>query len=146
MGTCLVGLAIILAFNVGRDWRDWQDSETWLTTSSTEFVRKPKTDYIRYTYLVAGREYQGERLYFFQKLLYDYGYASQWYYDHNLAQGDQVTVYYDPDAPERSVLEPKVDVDRVRFWGFTLIYACLALLLPVAFFSFIWWRFIKAFR
>ena len=145
LGVCAVGVVIILSFNFSRDWRDWRDSDTWQTTPSLEFVRQPKTDYIRYTYVVDGRVYQGERLYFFEKLLYDYGYASRWYYEHNLSAGDQVTVYYDPDAPARSVLEPTVDVGRVQFWSLSLLLACLALILPVAFFGFIWWRLIKVF-
>ncbi|MEM7333298.1 MAG: DUF3592 domain-containing protein, partial [Chloroflexota bacterium] len=62
---------------------------------------------VEYLYQVDGEAYHGTRVYFFDRFQFTgpddaYGLGREWVADKNI--GDPVTVYYNPQHPDRAVL------------------------------------------
>jgi hypothetical protein len=89
---------------------------------------------IRYTYNVNGRDFQGDKVTFFQAYVGNgESRAGETCYRY---QVDSVhDVYYNPDKPAESVLEPGIDVEPASI---------LLFLLVVLFIGFILWQIITA--
>lgn len=113
--TLLLGLALL----VGGSWwtlqvvlelRDWLDSNFWAVTRSTGLIVQPGGG-LRYGYRVEGWPYVGERTHFFLATPYLDGRHQRWL-DANRGS-TAVAVFYDPDAPWRAVLVPRVAMG----WG-----------------------------
>ena len=131
------GMLIVLALLFGREWRDWQSSSSWQRTTTSDFTIQPKNSSVHYRYVVAGQEYEGDRVYFFVLTPFQDDRVLRWLdINHNATE---LIVHYDPDAPERSVLV-RGGLDDPWFWRFPLIcgVAGLLILLPLLFFGGLW--------
>lgn len=133
----MIGIVGWLSMGMIADLRDWLGSDTWRVTPSTRLTIHPKTSRVTYTYEVDDYEYAGERTYFFVNAPYLDDRHLAWLYAHRGAS--TVTVYYDPDAPERAVLVREIGPALGINWMFVTVYTCLICLLPVAFLGGIWW-------
>lgn len=131
-------------FRVARDGRDWRDSDSWLSTTSSSFAISHKSSTIRYTYLVDGVEYTSYRVRFFEGLLYErIGDLESQQAHRDITE---VTVYYDPEHPQRSVLVREVEFERVLMLLLTLVHCGLALLQPFILIGLSWWILRRLFR
>jgi len=119
------------------DLRDWQDSATWAATPSSSFSIQSKTSQVRYTYVVDGQTYHGRQVRFFEWLLYSDGKDLEWQHAHR--DVPVVTVYYDPEQPERAVLVRKVERERVIALLLSIAYAGLVIGGPLLLFGAFWW-------
>lgn len=106
-----VALFLCGAFAVGNaeDVRDYGRVDGWAETTGVLTVLPGQSDIkvfaIWYEYEVDGQTYTGERVRFFQWVTFgdeETAEARAWVSERVL--GDEVTVYYDPTNPERSVL------------------------------------------
>ena len=131
------GMLIVLALLFGREWRDWQDSSSWQRTTTNDFTIQPKNSSVRYRYVVAGQEYEGDRIYFFVLAPFQDDRVLRWL-DTN-RNATELIVHYDPDAPERSVLV-RGGLNDEWFWQYPIIcgVAGLLILLPLFFFGGLW--------
>ena len=133
-----------LLFGVVRDWQDWRDSESWLSTTSSSFAISHKSSTVRYTYFVDGVEYTSYRVRFFEGVLYEGIGDLEWLQAHR--DITEVTVYYDPEHHQRSVLVREVESERVLMLFLTLVYCGLALLLPFFLIGLSLWLLRRLFR
>jgi hypothetical protein len=108
---CLLGCCAFTTLTLLGDLRDWRDSDIWAATPSSSFSIHSKTSEVRYTYVVDGQTYHGRQVRFFEWLLYSDGADLEWQHAHR--DVPVVTVYYDPEQPERAVLVREVERERV---------------------------------
>ena len=100
----------ILVANI-RDARDIISASEWETTSGVLTILPGQSNIkifaVEYLYSVEGAQYDGDRVYFFDRFQFAgpddaYGLGREWVASKDI--GDPVTVYYNPEHPERSVL------------------------------------------
>jgi len=82
------------------DQRTHTDIGEWHTSTSTSY-----TPIVEYTYEIAGRTYQGNRVFPGTSMSYDHGTAQG--IVNRYQPGAAVTVHYDPADPTQAVLETK---------------------------------------
>ncbi len=137
VGIMLIGAAVI--FIALYWWNDYQSSEEWPTapgtitraeverTNKATFVignddNKPRyRPYLAYTYIVNGRSYTNDDLYFSIQALFgtDISYDTHVRAQHYIGgrqTGQAVTVIYNPDDPQQAILERRID-DRYFYAG-----------------------------
>jgi hypothetical protein len=136
------GLLFFLFLIFFSEWRDWRDSDSWQAVTTREFTIQPKSSSVRYRYVVDDRVYEGDRIHFFVLAPFQDDRVLGWI-DGN-RQVTELTVYYDPEAPERAVLV-RTGLTDVWFMQFVLIcgVAGIVVLVPVLFFGGLWrwlWR------
>ena len=144
LGQMVIALFIVVLLvnsllTTWQDWQDWRDSDSWAKTTSTHFAINHKSSRVSYSYLVNGQSYTGTRVRFFEGWLYDG--LTDLHRDVN-----EVTIYYDTQAPQRAVLVKDIDLARVATQLFTLVYCALAFLLPFLFIGLSFWWLRRAFR
>ena len=134
----LVLMAILLALFiiVGRDLRDWADSDSWVTVQTADFTIQPKTSLVQYRYTINSQTYESERTHFFVSATFQDPRHLAWLNSHR--QATEITVYYDPDAPQRAVLVPEITSIWELQLPLALLMACVIILLPILFFGFLW--------
>jgi len=103
--TLLIGVALWGMARLGLELRDWLDSHTWEVTRSTGVLVEPGGGVI-YGYEVEGWPHTGQRTHFFLTVSYLDDRPRRWL-DAN-RNAIAVAVFYDPDAPGRAVLVPRV--------------------------------------
>lgn len=130
---CACGGVLIFFVTYTADFRDWRDSDSWATTQSTHFAISPKTSTATYSYTVDDQEYTNGRTHFFTIQDQDPRW-SEWQVAHTGLE--QVTVYYDPDAPQRSVLVPTADLGMVVYSPVMWALLCFTLMAPFAVWAF----------
>ncbi len=101
------------------NWTEFQDSETWSTTDGVIIETNIYQEYdsedeeysyepnITYRYVVDGAQYESDRIGFFSKS-YDTQAEAQEVID-SYRQTSNVEVIYNPDNPEKAVLERRTD-------------------------------------
>ena len=134
---CLLVCCACTTLTLLSDLRDWQDSDTWAATPSSSFSIQSKTSQVRYTYVVDGQTYHGRQVRFFEWLLYSDGTDLEWQHTHR--DVPVVTVYYDPEQPERAVLVREVEQERVIALLLGIAYAVLVIGGPLLLFGAFWW-------
>lgn len=109
------------------DWREYGDSGDWLETTGTvteigtkeikdddEILFAPR---IAYTYTVNGKAYEGDRISFDSRPYVEEENAAEDANEYTI--GQEVTVLYNPDDPQQSVLERTTNWSGVI--GFSVI-------------------------
>ncbi len=134
---CLLGCCACITLTLLSDLRAWRDSATWVATPSSSFSIQSKTSQVRYTYVVDGQTYHGRRVRFFEWLLYSDGKDLEWQHTHR--DVPVVTVYYDPEQPERAVLVREVEQEQVIALLLGIAYAVLVIGGPLLLFGAFWW-------
>ncbi|MCA9919934.1 MAG: DUF3592 domain-containing protein [Anaerolineales bacterium] len=131
------GLLILLALMLSGEWRDWQDSSSWQHVTTSDFTIQPKNSSARYRYIVDGQQYEGGRIYFFVLARFQDDRVLRWLEFNR--QAEELTVYYDPDLPQRSVLV-RGGLEDPWFLQFPIIcgVAGLFVLIPVVIFGSLW--------
>lgn len=102
----LTGAALWGMARLGLELRDWLDSHTWEVTRSTGVAVEPGGG-VTYGYEVDGWPHTGQRTHFFLTVSYLDDRPRRWL-DAN-RNATAVAVFYDPDAPTRAVLVPRVE-------------------------------------
>ncbi len=128
----------IVAVQNGRDFRDYLSSDDWSTTTG-QFTVLPgqsniKTFGVQYQYTVENQDYLGNRVFFFTRFQFaspadSYNLGKEWVGDKKL--GDQVTVYYHPQLPERSVLNTGWYPKGLLYFGATFLGTLIVILGPI---------------
>ena len=137
-------LTVIIIFSVMniREYYEWQDSPRWESVQSTYFILSRGQVY--YEYEVNGQTYDNNRVRFLSTFFNPSGSLDTEWANKN-RQKTEVTVYYNPDNPARSVLVREVDTDKFFYGSIGVTVACLAMLAPVLFYLlFVRWFWRKA--
>jgi hypothetical protein len=126
----LVGIGVMVYMlnqaYIGHFSKGWPQANGHIRSGKIEIYSDESTYYrpeIEYTFTVKGEKYSGENI----------GLIMQGYNTEKEAQnildtysiGKQVTVYYDPQDPNMSLLEPGVPGDAWLFAGFGLFFALM---------------------
>jgi hypothetical protein len=139
IGAGLVTLGLFMAIRAFIDWRRGIDSHKWPSTTGLiveSQIRKyfvPRigsTSYsanVTYQYKVGREKHTSKRVYFGARFKEE-GSALDLTYRYE--DGRKVPVYYDPDKPQLSVLEPGTEpANAYRFmWGLLAMSAGVALI------------------
>jgi len=133
----LLGVVVWSLLRLALDLRDWLDSDTWVTTTSTHLEIRPRVSEVRYRYTVDGQTHSGERTHFFMGAPHLSERHLRWLHRHRRAE--QVTVYYDPHWPSRAVLVPTVASGVWAGMALTGFWVALLVLGPVLVFGGLWW-------
>ncbi len=131
----LCGLCNWLLLNIGEDLRDYSDSSRWETVMTSTFDIG-KSGQVEYVYFVDERRYTNRRTHFFAGRDGDHARLNEWINSNR--QAAEITVYYNPNVPERSVLVPTIDWEWMLQIGITAVIILLSILLPYLFFRYMW--------
>lgn len=140
----LIGVFLWSLLGLALDLRDWLDSDTWLSTPSSQLEIHSRSSRVRYQYTVDGQIYRSERTHFFMGAPYRSERHLGWLRRHRRAE--EVAVYYDPDWPSRAVLVPTVERGVWSGMALTVFWVALLVLGPLLFFGGLWWWLWRQFR
>lgn len=107
-------LALLHGQVIVTDTRDYLASDTWATTTGTRIRDNNKAAFIDFEYTVNGERYVGTRSRFYQVVLFT-GDSQYSQIDDQYVVGEQFTVHYDPEDPQRAVIDPTFPTVRALF-------------------------------
>lgn len=139
----LVLLLVFTASNI-REYYEWQDSPRWESVQSTYFILSRGQVY--YEYEVNGQIYDNDRVRFLSVIFNpSTGLDTEWANENR--QKTEVTIYYNPENPARSVLVREIDTDKFFYGSIGVTLACLTMLAPILLYVlFVRWFWRKADR
>ena len=135
----LLFVVVATILNFRRQSAEWRDSQNWTATQSSWFSVNEKSGWVSYGYVVDGKSYRGSRVHFFATTPA----YSQRFKDWLAANRnrEQVTVYYNPQSPQRSVLVRDAQPNELlTVVGMNAVIVVITIALPMLIFGWAaWW-------